>query len=240
MGAALDLTGHRYGRLLVDNFSFRNEKNGMGYWNCLCDCDERSIVTLGNLRSGHTTSCGCIQQESRISHGKSKEPLYKAWIKMHSRCNPANLEYESEYWGRGICVCDVWKSFDVFDLDMGSDYSDGLILDRIDPNGNYESANCQWVTPAVSSFNQRISKDNKSGCSGVHWRADRKCWESRIAKDNTKTSLGKFYRKEDAIRARLEAEIKIYGEYKEKNIDTLNSLLQFAGITNHNERNNYT
>ena len=51
MGAALNLSGDRYGKLLVIDFSWRNLKNRMVYWNCLCDCGNTSTVTLGNLRS---------------------------------------------------------------------------------------------------------------------------------------------------------------------------------------------
>lgn len=237
MGAALDLTGYRFGKLLVQNFSWRNEKNGMGYWNCLCDCGNASVATLGNLRYGHTTSCGCNQAENRTKHGLYKSPIYSSWQKMRARCNPNNLEYELEYWGRGISVCKEWDHFVVFHTDMISSFIDGAILDRIDPNGNYCKSNCRWVYTTMSSFNTRLHINNSSGCSGVRWRKDKNAWESKIAKNNSKTFLGYFNKKEDAFKVRLDAELELYGEYKEKDVDKLKVLLEFAGINNTNLNN---
>lgn len=64
---------------------------------------------------------------------------------MRDRCeNPKKNGYEY-YGGKGIKVCERWKTFDGFYDDMG-DPPHGLTLDRIDPNGNYEPSNCRWVS----------------------------------------------------------------------------------------------
>lgn len=76
---------------------------------------------------------------------------------MKARCqNPASISYPN-YGARGITVCDRWQSFENFYADMG-DRPRGMSLDRIDVNGNYEPANCQWATPAQQAANQRTTK----------------------------------------------------------------------------------
>lgn len=61
MGKFIDLTGQRFGKLTVVSRS-ENNKNGQRYWNCSCDCGNTSIVYTGNLKRGHTKSCGCLSR----------------------------------------------------------------------------------------------------------------------------------------------------------------------------------
>lgn len=60
------------------------------------------------------------------------------------------------YGGRGIRVCDAWRRFPVFLADMG-EKPDGLTLDRVDSNGNYEPGNCRWAGKDVQSQNRRTA-----------------------------------------------------------------------------------
>lgn len=62
MPAKIDLTGRRFGRLSVIREQARS-KGGQLTWACRCDCGGSSVVTGANLRSGHTTSCGCFMRQ---------------------------------------------------------------------------------------------------------------------------------------------------------------------------------
>lgn len=107
------------------------------------------------------------EPKSRMTHcSKMKampfkiyRPEYKAWEHMKHRCaNPNNTRY-ARYGGRGITVCERWiNSFANFYADMGARPSPKHSLERINNDGNYESANCRWATPAEQSQNTALTK----------------------------------------------------------------------------------
>lgn len=162
MGRAADLTGATFGRLVVTQRAptLRGRGDKRRYrsnWNCVCECGNTLTVSGENLRSGHTRSCGCLckdkTKEASITHGMTGTKLYGVWRAMLSRCKYGKKIY-SRYSGRGIQVCREWQSFEGFLKDMGGSYSQGLTLDRVDNNGNYEKSNCRWATRAEQGRNK--------------------------------------------------------------------------------------
>lgn len=129
---------------------------------CKCDCGNICEIQLSRLRSGHTKSCGCLKKITAITNGSktsthksSETSMYHIWEGMKSRClYTKNVSYKY-YGGRGITVCDRWlHSFENFLEDIG-ERPDGLSLDRIDVNGNYEPDNCKWSSPKEQRSNRR-------------------------------------------------------------------------------------
>ncbi len=62
---AKDLTGERFGRLLVigqSGIQLRTEQR-MTWWRCRCDCGEEIITGRADLITGKTKSCGCLRRE---------------------------------------------------------------------------------------------------------------------------------------------------------------------------------
>lgn len=93
-------------------------------------------------------------RKSNIIHGMKGTPTYMSWMSMKSRCNnPNNVSYKN-YGGRGITVCKRWYNFKNFYEDMGQK-PNGLSLDRIDNDGNYEPSNCKWSTWVEQNNNKR-------------------------------------------------------------------------------------
>lgn len=157
MKKPIDLTGEKYGRLTVIKKAYKKDK--FTYWLCECDCGNYTTVERGNLRSGHTKSCGCLQKEMHKApnHLLRKHRLYNIWTLMKTRCYNPNSKLYKYYGKRNIKVCEEWKNnIKIFyDWAMANGYQDNLTIDRIDVNGNYEPSNCRWVSRKTQSRNLR-------------------------------------------------------------------------------------
>lgn len=134
---------------------------------------------------------------------RKKKPLYRTWQSMKSRCYDSNTRDYNLYGGRGITVCERWlNSYDDFVADMGV-RPEGMTLDRINPDGNYEPGNVRWATPKEQITNRRAEakprKTNKSGAIGVRLHNGR--WQAR---GRFGKHLGSFGTKEEAIKVRKE------------------------------------
>ena len=155
----IDLTGHRFGRLVVIR-EYGRSKDRQIMWLCRCDCGGEVVVTSCNLRSGNTQSCGCLQRERSTKHGCAQKNWYKVYSNMMQRCG--HLEGASEYQlclyrDRGITVCDLWQKspLDFGDWLFAHGWHKGLQIDRIDNDKGYSPENCRVVTPKENSNNRR-------------------------------------------------------------------------------------
>ena len=63
MSALIDLTGQRFGRLLVIRRAKKKNKCRHTAFLCRCDCGAEKIIFGTNLRTKSTQSCGCLQRD---------------------------------------------------------------------------------------------------------------------------------------------------------------------------------
>lgn len=157
MGKRLELAGQCFGRLTVISETRVGSRRG---WQCACSCGSNVEVITASLMNGKTKSCGCLVRDNVAQSNKNRAseltntPTYISWKQMKQRClNPNAPDYKN-YGGRGVTICEKWIKFAGFYEDMG-ERPEGLTLDRIDNNGNYNKENCKWSTRAEQNRNKR-------------------------------------------------------------------------------------
>lgn len=150
--------GNKYGMLCVMSDAPYNEPYRRRV-NCVCDCGKECAVALGNLKNGHTQSCGCHNSKVRVerstTHGMTRTKEYKSYQKMMDRCyNPKDISYHN-YGAKGIKVCARWrKGFQYFFEDMGFKPTPRMSLDRKKNNRGYCKSNCRWATSKQQNSNR--------------------------------------------------------------------------------------
>lgn len=160
-----DLTGQRFGRLVAIKLS-EKRVGRKTFWDCLCDCGDKKTIRTDSLKDASVRSCGCLKKEQDkknlpngqgvVTHGLSKERIYRTWKGMKRRCENEDDERYASYGGRGIKICDEWQDVITFnDWAQNNGYNENLTIDRIDVNGNYEPSNCRWATWSEQSKNKQ-------------------------------------------------------------------------------------
>jgi len=174
MGAFIDLTGKRFGRLTVIKIS--GDLHNRKAWECQCDCTVIKIVTSNDLKRGVVQSCGCYRRETTAlkskkagiergkqlkKHGLHGIRLYAIWKSMRNRCNNPKSKDYIDYGNRGIKICKEWDDFKIFhtwamDNKYDIDAPFGTCtIDRICVDSGYEPSNCRFVDSKVQANNRR-------------------------------------------------------------------------------------
>ena len=133
-----------------------------GYMWALFQCPECSILferpkCYGkNLQSCY--SCFRKSHKKKISkHGDRYTRLYRTWINMRARCNNPKDKHYKYYGSKGITICKEWEDYAKFkEFALNNGYTDTLTIDRIDPNGNYEPLNVQFITNKENAGKDKI------------------------------------------------------------------------------------
>lgn len=225
----INILNQKYGRLTVVEECGRN-KHQQVLWRCQCDCGNETFVTTGDLRSGHTKSCGCYNLDKIIERAK--------------KYNTYDLTGE---YGIGYTSKDEEFYFDLEDYDIIKDYCWRLVRGYVsthDENGNTlklhrlifglkdkkvfvdhinhklidcRKANLRLTDNQHNTFNKKLLNNSSTGVTGVYWNENKGYWEAKIGYNYKSIFLGAFNTKEDAIRARKQAEEKYFGEYSYDN-----------------------
>ncbi len=160
--------GEKYGRLTI--LSVSGGAPSQAACVCLCECGQKIERKAAALYGGNTKSCGCLKMDSAIKrmtkHGGARpgleHPLYWGWSQMRRRCEVKTHQNYPSYGGRGISVFPAWEEFADFRdwiLENLGPRPDGMTLDRIDNDGNYEPGNVRWATQGQQCANVRTVAD---------------------------------------------------------------------------------
>lgn len=165
-----DIIGKKFGVLKILSHAYYDGKHHYYFAECE-NCNQSIIVHRNNLLNGRTKSCGCLKKikekkvrKKRYKHGHiingKRTPTYSSWFNMKQRCLNKNNPAYMRYGGRGITVCKRWIEFINFLIDMG-ERPEGMTIDRIDNDGNYEPSNCKWSIISEQRKNNSYNIDKK-------------------------------------------------------------------------------
>lgn len=237
IGGLKDLTNQRFGRLVVveraeDYVQSSGHKSPQ--WLCKCDCGKEVIILGGSLtRKNHNTkSCGCIQREKVIKNLK-KYNTYdlsgEYGIGYTSKGEEFYFDLEDYDLIKDYCwyidshgyVIAGYSHYDSIKMHrLITDCPDGLTVDHIhgvSSRHDNRKLNLRVATIQENSMNCKISKNNTSGVTGVHFNKNINKWIARIGYRNKRINLGSFDNFEDAVKTRKEAEDRYFGEFSYDN-----------------------
>ena len=127
-----NLTGQRFGQLIVTGYA--GKINRLSYYYCECDCGIESLARGTNLTAGTTKSCGFHKQKHPTkysSHGMTKSSEYGAWM------NIKRIEG----------VKNAWKNFNEFIEDVGYKPTKSHTLARKNTRLPHGPNNTYWRDP---------------------------------------------------------------------------------------------
>lgn len=120
------------------------------------ECGKIKSMRPSNLFQDRFTSCVCKNK----THGFSKTKLYGVYANIKYRCYNSNHHEFYNYGGKGIKMYSEWlddHGFENFrNWAIATGYKEGLTIDRIDSDKDYEPSNCQWITRGANT-----TKSNK-------------------------------------------------------------------------------
>jgi len=89
----IDLTGKKFGKLLVVNQLVKRGNAGQIRWECLCDCGAKHITTGECIRGGKSKSCGCVRAGAPYNKEKNRE--IAIWKQLYN----STIVKRSKKWG---------------------------------------------------------------------------------------------------------------------------------------------
>lgn len=124
--------------------------------------DEKAADWLGRKHCDRACYLRLREREARVGpepkSARRRAPEYDAWSNIIQRCtNPAHPNFK-HYGGRGVSVCDRWRSYDDFLADVGLRPSPRHTIERADNERGYEPGNARWATWAEQARNRRTSR----------------------------------------------------------------------------------
>lgn len=209
-------------------------------WYCSCDCgNKKEILVLGyNLKNGNTTSCGCEHLKNAKRSGKLTGRING---KKNKKYNSYNLsgEYGIGYTSKNeefyfdledydkikeycwyidkngyVVSCTAEEAILMHRLIMGLKKGDQQEVDHIYHKTNdNRKTQLRIVCSSENKMNKGLQSNNTSGYKGISYNKQYVKWEAEIGAYNHKIKLGYFENKDEAIKARKQAEEKYFGEY---------------------------
>lgn len=205
----IDITGERYGRLVVIEEVERRGKYGRR-WLCRCDCGNEKIVAMNQLRTGKTKSCGCLNRE--ITSATNTVDLTG---RRFGKLTVIKRSTEKHHTHRVMweCRCDCGNVVNVVSsyLVHGETKSCGCYKVEF-AQGLQQHNEDNWFVDGVfvPLLKSKLRTDNTSGVKGVTWNPRTGKHRASIVVKGKRYYLGEYATREEAAKARERGEKKYH------------------------------
>lgn len=198
----------KYGMLKVLDKKYENKKY---YWLCECDCGNIKWIRMDSVKSGRQKSCGCLRNgrfEFEDLSNKRFDHLY-----VTDEYKKVGIRY---YW---LCKCDCGNEKWISASTIKYSRSCGCLRKKMASDQQEKASESYQDKYVVDDTNiaiisrEKLIKTNKSGVTGVCWDKSKGKWLARIEFQKKVYNLGRYDNKEDAIKARKEAEEKLHKNF---------------------------
>lgn len=187
-----ELWGKKFGKLIVIKLLPE------GKCRCVCECGSETDILRGNLTSGHTKSCGCLQGGvvgKKIGKFYVDSEVRKNYYKCICECGNVEIRSYKSLTNKGEHKC---KSCTAEAVRLGRKKS--------------EIINADYVNGTQISHIGKMTSANKSGVVGVNWDKSKNKWQATIRYQGRKIYLGHYEKFDDAVKARQRGEEKVFDE----------------------------
>lgn len=244
MSAFQDLTNQKFGRLTV-KFRGENDKSNHTRWWCECDCGNSNLILVSSshLKSGHTSSCGCLRNEMTSVRNQQNKKKYNTFdleseeYGIGYTLNGEKYIFDKEDYNKIKNICwfikideNGFKSVYGYYNKLGKciflhrflydlyEFDNEMIIDHINHDHmDNRKCNLRIANYVRNAQNRKKEIRNTSGVTGVCWRDREQAWMAYITVDYKQIILGYYIDKQDAIKARKNAEDKYFGEWSYNN-----------------------
>lgn len=211
-GIKEDLTGQKFGMLTVIDSKFKSKKT---YYLCKCDCGNEKWIRADSIKSGKQQSCGCLRKKTQFKKNDLTGKKFGRLLAIEE----VSKNKDGRYLWKCKCDCGNYTIVEGSNLIYGSTQSCGCYkLDlareqqKVARKAHIEKNIIEDTNISVINRTKPM-KHNKSGVTGVIWDPRRDKWIAEIRFKNNYYYLGRFEDKEDAIKARKEAEEKLHKKF---------------------------
>lgn len=232
MGKKYNLLNQKFDRLFVREKSYITDKKGRKriVWLCDCDCGNHIAVPTSSLIHGLTKSCGCLHTEQIVKRNKENKKTNKYFL--DGKCGIGITSNTDKEFYFDLEDYEKIKNYCWFENNDGyietningktikihrmiMDVTDrNIFVDHINHNTlDNRKSELRICCNQENCFNESIARNNTTGIMGVIWHKRDNIWEAIIGYNNKSIYLGRSKDKDTAIKMRLQAEKKYFGEF---------------------------
>lgn len=202
-----DITGKVYGRLTVTGRAPDRKKRR--YWECVCTCGTKKIVSETHLKQGHTRSCGCLVRESGRHRASDLTGRTFGRLTVLKRVGSGK---DGAKW---LCQCDCGKQMLTYTERLTSGHTRSCGCLQSDTRKQTFQKSVHFVegtcVERIRTMDP-VSRHNKTGYSGVYLSCDGK-YRAMIQFKGRKYDLGRYVTVEEAKNAREKTQEKLWGNF---------------------------